>query len=179
VFDLFDEDETETPTSAPTPTAAATPTPVPNSSTVVATVTNASATGNLTGNDTQVTDVTAQPSRISTDEQVTVQVTVANPQSNADTDTVELELSGEVVNSREVTVPAGGETVVEFVYDVVQPGTYTARVDDQTATITVVESADSATSPATSTTSTQFPGLSLGVTLVAFTLAVLAALHRD
>ncbi|WP_162562518.1 hypothetical protein [Salinigranum rubrum] len=104
---------------------------------------------------------------------------MANPQSNADTDTVELELSGEVVNSREVTVPAGGETVVEFVYDVVQPGTYTARVDDQTATITVVESADSATPTAASTTSTQFPGLGVGVTLVAFTLAVLAALRRD
>jgi PGF-CTERM protein len=145
----------------------------------VKTVTSTAASDDLTGDDTVVTDVEARPSRITTNRQATVLVTVSNPQSEADTDTVELELFGEVVNTRNVTVPAGGETVVEFVYNIVQPGTYTARVDDRTATVTVVEPAGSARSTSPMSTSTRFPGFGLGVTLVALTLAVLVVLRRE
>ncbi|WP_136592533.1 PGF-CTERM sorting domain-containing protein [Salinigranum halophilum] len=87
---------------------------------------------------------------------------------------------GQVINAREVTVPARGEAAVQFNHNIVEPGTYTARVDDETATVTVVESAD-ATSAATGTptTSTQFPGFGPLVALSALLLAALFLARRD
>ena len=149
-----------------------------NSSVVLSTATNTSDASLPSANDTVVTDVSFEPSRISTNVQATVVVTVQNPQSTADTHPVELEMFGQVMNSREVTVPARGETTVEFSFSIVEPGTYTARVDSETATVTVVEPAEATGTP-TPSTSTQFPGFGAGVALSALALAALFLARRD
>jgi hypothetical protein len=100
--------------------------------------------------DTVVTAVTFQKDRISTTEQAALVVVVSNPQPTADTHTVTFELSGEVIETRDVSVPAGETTTVQFVYEIAEPGTYTARVDSESATIRVIETAGT-TTPAAST----------------------------
>ncbi|WP_372912362.1 PGF-CTERM sorting domain-containing protein [Salinigranum sp.] len=87
-------------------------------------------------------------------------------------------MSGQAVSSRQVTVPADGEATVQFNFNIVEPGTYTARVGSETATITVVDPAES-TSTATPSTSTQFPGFGVGVALSALALAALFLARRD
>ena len=129
--------------------------------------------------DTVVTDVSVQSDRISMDTPATISVTVANPQDVADTHTVELELFGQIVNSREVTVPANGVTTVQFTHNIVAPGTYTARVDDETATIRVVDPGQSTATPTSTSTSTQFPGFGAGVALLAVALATLLFVRRE
>jgi hypothetical protein len=130
--------------------------------------------------DTVVTDVSFASDRISAAEEATAVVTVRNPQSTADTHLVELELFGEVVNSEEVTVPAGGTATVTFVHNIVAPGTYTARVDSETASIRVVEPDGPTSSPASeqTTTSTTFPGFGLVITLLALAFAALGVARR-
>ena len=130
-----------------------------------------------------VTDVSFERETIRPSEEAVVVVTLRNPTDQPGTHTVELELFGQVVNSREVAVPADGETQVQFVHDIVAPGTYTARVDGETATVTVV---DPGQSPSTSTsTSTEFPGLGplaavvAVVVAIAGSIAAVAARRRD
>jgi hypothetical protein len=125
-----------------------------------------------------VTDVSFDSERIARDETATLVATVRNPQPTADTHTVELELFGQVVNSREVTVPPGGVTKVEFTHNIVAPGTYTARVGSETDTIRVVETSETATATPTSTTSTQFPGFGFLVALVSLAVVFLGLSSR-
>jgi PGF-CTERM protein len=84
-----------------------------------------------------------------------------------------------VINSRNVTVPAGGETTVRFEHNVVAPGTYTARVDGETATVRVRDPGETPAPSTTGATSTTFPGFGPAVALVALLLAALALARRD
>jgi hypothetical protein len=168
-----DEDESETPTASATPVVTA----VENSSSVVTSESNNSSMAVQSGDDTVVTNVSFEPSRVSTNVQANVVVTVQNPQSTTDTHTVDLEISGQVVSSRQVTVPAGGEATVRFNFNFVEPGTYTARVDSETATVTVVEPGELTSTP--DATSTQFPGFGPIVVLVSAALAVVLFTRRD
>jgi hypothetical protein len=127
--------------------------------------------------DTVVTDVSFRSEQIRTDENATVVVTVTNPQETADTHEVELELFGQVVNSEAVTVPAEGQRKVEFVHNIVAPGTYTARVDGETDTVDVVGSSETTTVSPT-TTSTTFPGFGVIAVLVSVVLVGLAVVRR-
>jgi hypothetical protein len=104
-----------------------------------------------------------------------VVVTVRNPQEAADTHLVELELFGQVVNSRTVAVPAGGRTTVEFVHNIVAPGSYTARVDSETATVRVLDRDGTPASTPAATTSTQFPGFGFAAALAALASVLVAA----
>jgi PGF-CTERM protein len=125
-----------------------------------------------------VTDVSFRSERITPDEVATVVVTIENPQSIADQHTVELELFGQVVNSREVTIPADDETRVQFTHDIVAPGTYTAQVGDETATIRVVDPGQSAATATPTSTSTQFPGFGPLAALVGIVVCGLALARR-
>jgi hypothetical protein len=107
-------------------------------------------------------------------------VTVRNPNDTAERYPVRLELFGDVVNSQVVTVPAGGETTVRFVHDIVAPGNYTARVDSETATVRVLapdESRPASPSAGESTTSTQFPGFGPPAVFVALAFVVVVLLR--
>jgi hypothetical protein len=128
--------------------------------------------------DTVVTDVSFETPEIVAGERAVVSVTVANPQSVEDTHTVRLELFGEVVNTRAVTVAGGGTTTVQFTHEIVAPGEYTATVDSESATVRV-RPAGTTTSTAAETTSTEFPGLGAVTTLLAVVLAVALAAGRD
>jgi PGF-CTERM protein len=128
--------------------------------------------------DTVVTDVSFQSSRISSDEEAVIVVTVRNPQSTADSHLIELELFGQIVNSREIAVPPGGTRTVRFVHDIVAPGTYTARVDSETDSIRVVGTDGNATARPTAT-GTTFPGFGAVVVVVSVALAVLLFARRD
>lgn len=165
------DDET-TDASAASATTTATPTPDPTA----ATATQAST---RTPAGTVVTDVSFEPSRISTNVQAVVVVTVRNPQSVSDTHPVELELEGQLVKTQDVTVPAESTASVQFAFEFANPGTYTARVDDEAATVTVVEPEEG--TPATAAaTSTQFPGFTpLTVVLAVCVLSALAWRRRD
>jgi hypothetical protein len=127
--------------------------------------------------DTVVTDVSFRSEQIRTDENATVVVTVKNPQETADTHEVELEMFGQVVNSQEVTVPAEGQRKVEFVHNIVAPGTYTARVDGETDTVDVVGSSETTTASPT-TTSTTFPGFGVVAVLLAVVLGSVLLARR-
>jgi hypothetical protein len=158
-----------------TDTSTPTPTPVTNSSSVLTVRPGDANESTLAADDTVVTNVSFQSERISRDEAATLVVTVRNPQSTADTHTVEVELFGQVVNSREVTVPPDGVTKVEFTHNIVAPGTYTAHVGSETDTIRVVAPDGTATpTPTPSTTSTTFPGFSVTAALLSIALALLA-----
>ncbi|WP_380680358.1 hypothetical protein [Salinigranum sp. GCM10025319] len=128
-----------------------------------------------------VTDVSFERGTIRPSEDAVVVVTLRNPNDQPGTHTVELELFGQVVDSREVAVPANGETQIQFVHDIVAPGTYTARVDGETATVTVVDPSQSPSTP--TSTSTQLPGFGPLVALVAVAAAiagsVVAVRRRD
>ena len=176
-FDADDADDAEGSTA--TPTVVDEPTEIPNSSSVLTSASNGSGVTIPDADDTVVTDVSVQSDRISMDTPATISVTVANPQDVADTHTVELELFGQIVNSREVTVPANGVTTVQFTHNIVAPGTYTARVDDETATIRVVDPGQSTATPTSTSTSTQFPGFGAGVALLAVALATLLFVRRE
>jgi hypothetical protein len=159
-----------------TPSSTSVPTIAPMEPTAVSA---AEANATLSAiDDTVVTDVSFRSSRISTDERAVVVVTVQNPQSTPDTHTVELELFGQVVNSREVAVPAGETRTVQFVHHIVAPGTYTARVDSETATIRVVGADGNATATPTETATT-FPGFGAVVAVLSVALAVLFFGRRD
>lgn len=150
-----------------TPTSTATPTPA---------TTDAAATP-AQFDDTTVVDVSFEKRNIRPSENAVVLVTVRNPQQTADTHRIELELFDQVVNTREVTVPAQGETTVEFVHNIVEPGTYTARVDSETATVRVLASDETASQASTArTTSTTFPGFGVVTGLVAL-VSSLVAVH--
>jgi hypothetical protein len=134
------------------------------------------AQASATPDGTVVTDVSFQPSRISTNVRAVVVVTVRNPQRVADTHPVTLELDGQLIETREVSVPARSTATVQFAFEFTRPGTYTARVDDETATVTVVD--PEAGTPTTST-STQFPGFTpVTVVLAGLVLLVLAGRWR-
>jgi PGF-CTERM protein len=126
---------------------------------------------------TVVTDVSFRSDQITASETAVIVVTVSNPQPTVGTHVVELELFDQIVNSREVTVPAGGETQVLFVHTIVSPGTYTARVDSETATIRVVDPDRTAT-PAPAETTTSFPGFGIVVALLSLAIIALVA-RRD
>jgi hypothetical protein len=129
--------------------------------------------------DTTVVDVSFEQETIRSSEAAIVVVTVRNPGEAPDSHTVELEMFGQVINSREVSVPADGETTVRFEHNIVAPGTYTARVDGETATIRVLEP-DQTPAPSTpGATSTASPGLGPAVALLALLLAALALARRD
>jgi hypothetical protein len=114
-----------------------------------------------------VTDVSVRSERVAVGEPTVVVVTVRNPTTTADDHTVELELFGQIVNSREVRVPPRGAVQVEFTHEIVAPGTYTARAGTETATVTVVEADRRSDTPTTPTaTSTTFPGFGLFVAFV-------------
>ncbi|AUV81963.1 hypothetical protein C2R22_10150 [Salinigranum rubrum] len=165
---LVDDDTTDA--SAASATATATPTPE-----AAATATQAST---RTPAGTVVTDVSFEPSRISTNVQAVVVVTVRNPQTVSDTHPVELELEGQLVKTQDVTVPAESTASVQFAFEFANPGTYTARVDDETATVTVVEPEEG--TPTAASTSTQFPGFTpLTVVLAVCVLSALAWRRRD
>jgi hypothetical protein len=128
-----------------------------------------------------VTDVSFERETVRPAEDAVVVVTLRNPTDQAGTHTVDLELFGQVVNSREVTVPANGETRVQFVHDIVAPGTYTARVENETATVRVVGPGQSST-PTPTATSTEFPGfgpLAAAVAIAGSVVAAVAARRRD
>jgi PGF-CTERM protein len=75
-----------------------------------------------------------------------------------------------------VTVPANGVTTVEFAHNIVEPGTYTARVGNETATVRVLAADGTPPSTATpATTSTTFPGFGTVVALVALVVAAFRA----
>ncbi|WP_318567644.1 PGF-CTERM sorting domain-containing protein [Salinigranum marinum] len=131
------------------------------------------------GDGVVVTDVSFEKQEIRPSEEAVVLVTVQNPTDRPRTDTVELELFGQLVNSREVTVPAGGETTVRFVHNIVAPGTYTARVDTETATVRVRAPRSTTASTSSSSTSTTFPGFGPPVALVAAAVAALLFVRRD
>ncbi|WP_372910869.1 hypothetical protein [Salinigranum sp.] len=129
-----------------------------------------------TADGTVVTNVSFEPSRISTNVRAVVVVTVRNPQRVAGTHPVALELDGQPIETREVSVPARSTATVQFAFEFTSSGTYTARVDDETATITVV---DPEAGTPTSSTSTRFPGFTpVTVVLAGLVLLVLAGRRR-
>jgi hypothetical protein len=123
--------------------------------------------------DVVVTDVSFTQETIQSSGTAVVVVTVRNTRPTAATRLVELELFDQVVNSREVTVAANDEATVRFVHTIVAPGTYTARVDNETATVRVI--GPESTPPPTSTTSTDFPGFGGPVTTAALLAALVGA----
>ncbi|WP_152039368.1 hypothetical protein [Salinigranum salinum] len=149
------------------PTATATPTPE-------ATTGDGATPARL--DDTAVVDVSFEQETIPTSEAAIVVVTVQNPHETPDTHVVELEMFGEVINSREVTVPADGETTVRFEHNIVAPGTYTARVDGETATLRVLEPGE--TPSPQPTTSTTFPGFEPVAVVLALALALVFGVRR-
>jgi hypothetical protein len=152
-------------TESPTPTTTATPIPE-------TTVTDGATPVGL--EDTAVVDVSFERGAIQPTEAAVVVVTVRNPHATPDTHAVELEMFGEVINSREVTVPANGETTVRFEHNIVAPGTYTARVDGETATLRVLEPGETPSpEPTTSTTSTTFPGFGSVAVFLALALVLI------
>jgi PGF-CTERM protein len=143
--------------------------------------TDATGTASGSADDTVVTDVSVRSARITTDEPAVITVTVRNPQPTVDTHLVELELFGQVINRREVTVPGGGAATVQFTYDIVAPGNYTARVDSETATIRVRapgRATASLTATPTPATSTEFPGFGPVSVVVSLVLATLLFVRR-
>jgi hypothetical protein len=175
--------------STPTPsTPAGSETPAePDDAAAAATTTDRptpeTGTGTATGppgTEVVVTDVSFERQEIRPSEEAVVLVTVRNPTDRQRTDTVDLELFGQLVNSREVTVPAGEQTTVRFVHNIVAPGTYTARAGTETATVRVRAPEQSTTATVTSSgsTSTTFPGFG-PVALVAAAVAALLFARRD
>jgi hypothetical protein len=129
--------------------------------------------------ETAVVDVSFEQEAIRSSETAVVLVTVRNPNGTSETHVVELEMFGEVINSREVAVPAGGETTVRFEHNIVAPGTYTARVDGETATIRVLEPGETPSpQPPTSTTSTTFPGFGAVAAVLALVLVLVSGVRR-
>ena len=139
----------------------------------------ATTTADAPGDEVVVTDVSFEREEIRPSEEAVVLVTVRNPTDRQRTDTVDLELFGQLVNSREVTVPAEGETTVRFVHNIVAPGTYTARAGSESATVRVRPAQSTAASTSTASTSTTFPGFGPPAALVAAALAALLLARRD
>ena len=77
------------------------------------------------------------PAEATPGQKVTVRALVANPADEEQVFTVKLEINGEVLDSRDVTLPAGQPQFVDFTYTPKAPGTYTLTVGDRAATLKV------------------------------------------
>lgn len=115
----------------------------------------------------------------------TITAVVENTGNAEGTFDVPLELFGEVVAVRTVTLDSGEQATVEFSTAVDEPGTYTARVADQSADLSVVgpdgtTTAESTATPADGSVPLAGPSVLLTAAAVA-TLVALVALgrHRD
>lgn len=109
------------------------------------------------------------------DQPFTVAATVENV-GNADGEfDVRLRLFGEVVESREVTLPDGERREVAFDVTISAPGTYTARIGDQDAEV-VVRGTDESTARRSTTPGEGAGGGSPGYGLLAGLLALGAVL---
>lgn len=106
-----------------------------------------------------VENATVNRSTVVAGEPVRITATVVNPYSTAATRRVWLHLLGEVVDVRNVTVPARSTRQVSFVRRIAAPGTYEARVNDASVAV-VVEAAATETPavPPTGETSQEAPG---------------------
>ncbi|QCJ48510.1 PGF-CTERM sorting domain-containing protein [Haloprofundus sp. MHR1] len=111
-------------------------------------------------------------------EPVTFVATLENPTPQPANHTVRLRLFGEIADVKTVTVPAGETVTVQFTRTILATGEHTARVGDQTATVSVTESQVATDEPET-TSSTGVPGFGVGVALAALLAVAALALRRE
>lgn len=89
-----------------------------------------------------VTGLSVNPDTVEPGEQVTIVATVEHGGEERATRDLELQLLGEVVSVRTVSLPPGDSQQVEFVRQIEVPGTHRAQVGNQTVSV-VVEGTDS------------------------------------
>ncbi len=126
-----------------------------------------------------VADVTVE-SPVDAGAETTVTAVVENTGNAEASFDVPIELFGEVVAVRGVTLAPGERTTVTFATTVDEPGEYTVRVGDESRTLTVVGSAATTTRPGTDAAdaSGSLSGPSVLATLGAVLIVVLVALRR-
>lgn len=86
---------------------------------------------------TEVMDLEIDPTEATPGQKVTVRALVANSRDVEEVFAVELEVNGEVTDSRDVTLTAGGSQLVEFGYTPQAAGTYNISVGDRDVTLEV------------------------------------------
>jgi hypothetical protein len=156
-----------------------------------ATVTGTFAVG-VTAGDLSVTDVAVKANQVAPGETVSVTATVENTGSGTASDTVELEVDGEVVDETEVTVAGGESTTVTFEMALDDPGQHDVAVGGADAgTVTVGDATDSATDRDSDETADQgtddgatggVPGFGVSTALVALLAlfgSLMVARRRD
>lgn len=89
----------------------------------------------------QVMDLTIDPIEATPGQKVAVTALVANAGDVEEVFTVELEVNGEVTDSRDVTLTAGGSQLVEFGYTPQDEGTYNITVGDRSVALEVTPTA--------------------------------------
>jgi hypothetical protein len=78
-------------------------------------------------------------STVASGDPVGVVATVANSANESRSFTLELEMFGDVVDVRDIEVPAGETRTVTFVREIQAPGEYAAAVGNASASIVVTE----------------------------------------
>lgn len=81
--------------------------------------------------------MTTNQSSVEPGEPVGIVATVANAGNTSESFALELTLFGEVVDARDVEVPAGETRAVTFVREIQAPGEYAATIENASATIVV------------------------------------------
>ncbi|WP_054584934.1 CARDB domain-containing protein [Halolamina pelagica] len=121
-----------------------------------------------------VASLTVDEREVQPGEQFTIVANVTNTGDAPGERTVSLQLFGETVATRNVSLAVGDTTSVTFNRSVVTAGSYDATVGNETVQVTVV--GDTATTQPPSTT-TEGPGLG-ALSALAALMAVAAALRR-
>ncbi|MFW5939458.1 MAG: CARDB domain-containing protein, partial [Halolamina sp.] len=115
-----------------------------------------------------VTDLAVDQSEVASGEEFTITANVTNDGAASGDETLALELFGDTVSTRTVSLDAGESTEVSFTRSVMAGGSYDATVGNESVTV-VVQATETAT-PSTST-STESPGLGVLSALVALAAA--------
>ncbi len=128
-----------------------------------------------------VTGLDAGNQPVEVGEAFTLTAAVENTGPVDGTETVELQLFDQVVDAKDVTVPAGETVQVAFTREIQAAGTYDAVVGNESASVEVVaegESAQATTNQSGSTSGGTVPGFDLVATAFAIAVASLALLRR-
>jgi hypothetical protein len=96
---------------------------------------------------TEVVDLTIDPSEVTPGQKVTVRALVANSADVEEVFTIDLKVNGEVTDSTDVTLKAGGSQLVEFGYTPQALGTYNITVGDRDVTLEVTPVAPEPVTP--------------------------------
>jgi PGF-CTERM protein len=125
--------------------------------------------------DITVATLSVDREQVDAGQRFTLTANVTNTGDAAGERSVSLELFGETVATRTVSLDAGESTTVSFTRSVMSPGSYDATVGNETVSIVV---ADGPTPTDVPSTTTEVPGFGAVAALLALLAVAAAARHR-